>query len=131
MKAKIIAGHVCKFTTSHRKEGKCFFSSLLVISLAAKPWSDGRVDPTISLRLYGTGNRNFACLWAGERRGSGMAGGYGYHRPSQAAEEAIRNAGFELDKSIGGAGESAMREALLAIAKALGVKRPVIVEAHP
>lgn len=107
----------------------------MVVSLAERPSDDGRLDPVISLRLYGTGAKNYACLWvslpAGHRSGSGSAGGYGYHRPSQAAEEAIRNAGFKLDTAIGGVGEEAMREALLAIAEAIGVKRPAIVEAHP
>lgn len=121
-----------KFSTSHRKEGKCFFSSMLVISRAGKPWADGRLDPEISLRLYGTGNKNFACLWISgqDRRGSGSAGGYGYHRPSAAASEAIRNAGISLALDIDGRGEEAMREALLAIAKALKIKRPALVEAY-
>lgn len=135
MKAQIIPNHVCKFTTSHRKEGKCFFSSLSVVSLADKPRFGGRLDPRVTLRLYGTGNRNFACLWVHaepiHRNGSGWAGGYGYHRPSAAAAEAIHNAGFKISADISGGGEEAMREAVLAVAKAAGVKRPAIVEAHP
>jgi hypothetical protein len=135
MKATIVKDHKCKFTTSHRKEGKCFFNSMVIVSLADKPWGDGRIDPKISLRLYGTGNKNFACLWVsmpeGHWNGSDSAGGYGYHRPSQAAEGAIRNAGFKLDKAIGGVGEEAMREALFAIAKAVGVKRPALIESYP
>ncbi len=135
MKAKLIPGHVSKFSISHRKEGKCFFNSISVISLAKKPWSDGRIDPVISLRLYGTGNKNFACLWVNAEpihvNGSGSAGGYGYHRPSAAAAEAIANAGFKLDQDISGVGESAMQEALLAIAKAVKVKRPALILSHP
>lgn len=132
-KATLLADSPNKFSTSHRKEGKCFFNSLLVISLAAKPWRDGRLDPEITLRLYGTGNKNFACLWISgqDRRGSGSAGGCGYHRPSAAAQEAINNAGIALAQPIDGRGEEAMRDALLAIAKALKIKRPVIMEAHP
>lgn len=130
MKLTIKADHACKFSTSHRKEGKCFFKSISVVSLAGKPWDDGRLDPEISLRMYGTGNKNFACLWVSgiDRRGSGSAGGYGYHRPSAAVAEAFSNAGFILDKDIGGAGESAVREAVLALAKALKIKRPALVE---
>lgn len=122
-----------KFSRSHRKEGKCFFNSVSVISLAGKPWADGRLDSEVELRLYGTGAKNFACLWVlgQDRRGSGSAGGYGYHRPSAAAQEAIRNAGISLAINIDGRGEEAIREAMLAIAKALKVKHPVIVEAHP
>lgn len=130
-RATIHAESPNKFSTSHRKEGKCFFSSVSVISLAGKPWGDGRLDPEISLRLYGTGSKNFACLWISghNRRGSGSAGGYGYHRPSAAAQEAINNAGISLALPIDGRGEESMREALLAIARALKIKRPVLVEA--
>lgn len=132
-KATLRADSPNKFNTNHRKEGKCFFSSLDVISLAAKPWHDGRLDSAISLRLYGTGNKNFACLWifGQDRRGSGSAGGYGYHRPSAAAQEAIDNAGITLAQPIDGGGEESMREALLAIARALKVKRPALIESHP
>jgi hypothetical protein len=129
-RATIHAASPNKFSTSHRKEGKCFFNSVSVISLAGKPWGCGRLDPEITLRLYGTGNKNFACLWISgqDRRGSGSAGGYGYHRPSAAAQEAINNAGISLSLPIDGRGEEAIREALLAIARALKVKRPALVE---
>lgn len=131
-KATIHASTPNKFSPSHRKEGKCFFSQLSVVSLSAKPWVNGELSPEITLRLYGTGNKNFACLWirGQDRRGSGSAGGYGYHRPSAAVQEAITNAGISLANPIDGAGEEAVREALLAISKALKVKRPAIVEAH-
>jgi hypothetical protein len=62
--------------------------------------------------------------------GSAKAGGYGYHKGSVALEYAIQNAGFTLSGRIGGVGESAMREALLAIATAIGIKRPALVEAY-
>ena len=126
-----------KWTTSHRKEGKCFFSSMQVISLAEKPRFDGRVYSHIEARMYGTGNINTCCLWVrgvgvnGQcTQGSGQAGGYGYHRPSEAMAAAIRNAGFTLSRDIGGVGEDAMREALLAIAKALKIKRPALIESY-
>lgn len=135
MKATLNTAKPCKFTPSHRKEGKCFFSSMSVVSLSSKPRLDGVLDPAITLRLYGTGSRNSACLWVSHgddyRNGSGQAGGYGYHRPSAAAQEAINNAGFALDTPIDGLGEEAMREALLAIAKCLGVKRPAIIQSQP
>jgi hypothetical protein len=64
------------------------------------------------------------------RNGSGSAGGYGYHRPSAAAQEAIENAGFTLANRIDGVGESAMREAVLAIAAALGYPGAFLHTAH-
>lgn len=126
-----------KWTRSHRKEGKCFFSSFYVVSLADKPDASGRLSARIEARLYGTGNLNTCCLWVfgidanGKcTQGSGQAGGYGYHRPSEALKMAIQNAGFTLSADIGGVGETAMREALLAIAKALKIKKPAIVEVY-
>ena len=126
-----------KFTDSHRKEGKCFFSSMSVISLADKPGTQGVLFPTIEASLYDTGSSNTCCLWVRgtggqfDTHGSGHAGGYGYHRKSAAMQAAIDNAGFTLSQAIGGVGESAMREALLAIAKCIGVKKPAIVESRP
>ena len=62
--------------------------------------------------------------------GSGSAGGYGYHKASAAAAEALRAAGVRLISTdaegrerpadIGGAGESAIIAALFAVGVALG-----------
>ena len=54
---------------------------------------------------------NYAC-------GSGYAGGYGYHKASAAVCNAIDAAGFELDANIHGGGESALVDALKAVALA-------------
>jgi len=123
-----------KWVRSQRKEGKCFFSTMSIISMADKPSIHGRVWPVIEARLYGTGNANTCCLWvsgAGENKvstqGSGRAGGYGYHRPSAALAQAISNAGFTLSRDIAGVGDDAMQEALLAMAKALKIKKPAVV----
>jgi hypothetical protein len=120
-----------KFTTSHRKEkGSYHFSSYIVIDLSAPPAR--RACDTITLRLYSTAARTTCCVWAsGEGRGSGSAGGYGYHRPSAAAQKALNAVGFRFDKDFGGAGDNAIEEALLACAVTLGVKKPAIVVAHP
>jgi hypothetical protein len=135
MKAKILPNHVSRYNPNHRKDDvKVHFSQLSVISLSAKPWSEGRMPEEITLRLYGTGTKNYAAIWIageGDHRGTGQAGGYGYHRPSVAASEAIRNAGIELDEDISGVGDAAIRTALMAIAKALKIKRPALIEAHP
>lgn len=138
MKATYDPNKKTKFTTSHRKEGKCFFSSMSVISLADKPDGHGVLDARIEARLYGNGESNTCCLWvinvdpSGKcTQGSGHAGGYGYHRRSAAMQDAIENAGFTLSQDIGGVGESTMREALLAIAECIGVEKPAIVESHP
>ena len=137
MKATYDPNKPTNFTSSHRKEGKCYFSSMQVISLADKPGMQGVLFPIIEASLYDTGSINTCCIWVRgtggqfDTHGSGHAGGYGYHRKSAAMQAAIDNAGFTLSQAIGGVGESAMREALLAIAKCIGVKKPAIVESRP
>lgn len=87
------------------------------------------------LRLYSAGTKVYACLWihAGENygSGSGWAGGYGYHKQSSAAGSAFRSAGVNLSQSIDGVGDSAIREAMLALGKALKVRNAWIFETHP
>lgn len=143
MKATYNATAKTKFTTSHRKENsKCFFEEYSIVTFdPSQIMPRYRARKIVELRLYGTGNVNFACLWTNTNdhgsRGSGRAGGYGYHRPSAAAGEAIRNAGFELltddgkPMDIGGVGEQAIEQALCAIADAIGIKDYALVRSHP
>ena len=60
--------------------------------------------------------------------GKGKAGGYGYHKESAAIAAAIESAGISLDTDISGVGDGAIKEALSAIANALGFERVLIVE---
>lgn len=60
--------------------------------------------------------------------GHGKAGGGGYCKTSAAIGEAIESAGIELDQDIHGRGESSVREALRAIAHAMGYDGILIVE---
>lgn len=62
--------------------------------------------------------------------GGGRAGGGGYHKPSAALCAALSDAGVNLDENISGAGDGAMEAAIEAIAKAVGVKKPIIHVAH-
>lgn len=55
--------------------------------------------------------------------GYGFAGGSGYCKESQAMADAIDQTGIELSEDIGGRGDSAMRSAVKAIAKAVSGKR--------
>ncbi len=113
---------------AHRRES-AFLREIVAIDLDA-----GRA--AVTLRIYGTQARNYACVWISERKagiyasGSGMAGGYGYHRSSAAAEAALRSAGVTLSDHIGGVGDAAMREAVKAVAHHLGAARIMIHEAH-
>jgi len=77
---------------------------------------DGKIKTPVTLRTYGTNAKNYACLWVncsakGIHTGAGgNAGGYGYHRPSASAYEAITKAGFKLAEAIDGRGDSAIEE---------------------
>lgn len=128
-----------KFTTKHRRETPCYFAQWSAGDLDAEPWPDGTLPELVTLRTYATprGSTVTAALWtqsadrSEHRSGTGSAGGGGYHKASAAAHEAIRNAGIDLSERIDGRGESAIASAVLAIARALGAKRPALITAKP
>lgn len=136
MKATYNKNAKTKFTTFHRKENKCYFDSYSAIVI--RPDYEGKpsVFTPVELRLYSTGISNTAAIWINDSAsdthtsGTGSAGGYGYHRPSAAASEAIRNAGITLDKDISGVGESAIEAAVKAIAEMLGYTDCPVFHAH-
>lgn len=114
-----------KFNINHRKENH-FNRQVTAIAIN----KDGRAYDAVTLRIYVTDAKSYACVWTNSncswenakdcwRNGSGSASGYGYHRASAAVEEAIYNAGIELSEPIGGRGDSAIREAVKAIAEAM------------
>ena len=88
----------------------------------------------------------YCSIWIRDRRngrwyaGNGSAGGYGYHKESAAIGDAIDSAGVQLTGSVSkrngeakgpahihGVGESAIKAALEAIARALGFRKYTIV----
>lgn len=105
------------FRSSHHKDQ--LHSSIKVIN--------DSFEEIIDCRLYFPGTVAYCCLWASNKdkyfSGSGSAGGYGYHKTSAALADAIYNLidsinqeTIRLSKSISGVGETAMEEALLAVA---------------
>jgi hypothetical protein len=145
MKATYNPAAKTKFNSSHRKEKGGFYKEFaLVIPSEYRP---NETHAVATLRLYWPGTVCYACLWVhvpGTRHpfdtpqiqegvhtsGSGSAGGYGYCKMSAAAGEAIRNAGFTLSRSINGVGESAVCEAMHAIAAELGHPEALLHIAH-
>lgn len=111
----------------HRRESS-FRRQLTLIDL-----DEG--EPVATVRFYGNGSRNYCCAWLGKSgahaRGSGWAGGYGYHKDSDAMERALTVAGFTFADHFGGTGESGEDSALAAIAQWFDLPRTVIVRAHP
>ena len=102
---------------------------------------EGRtMQSVIIARIYWSkGATCYACVWVHgssapknpvSTSGGGKAGGYGYHKASAALEAALDDAGVVLSEAIGGRGESAMTDALAAMARALGYRRFHIHNAH-
>jgi hypothetical protein len=119
---------------SHRKENHFYKQITAVVFNRA---TGGAFD-CVTLRLYATDNRHYACVWvhnncawikdgetiaATDCNGSGYAGGWGYHRASAAAGEAIYKAGFDLSEDINGRGNQAIEEAARAIAESIYTDR--------
>lgn len=122
-KATIFPNHKeDKFNVKHRRENQ-FAGSITAFAV----YADGKIIEAATLRTYNSSTKatNTACFWASMpnntryAHGSGHAGGWGYHRPSAAAQQAINNAGFHLSEEIDGRGESAMETAVKAIAELL------------
>ena len=117
-----------RINISHRKEGNAFYSFSLI--------DLDKGEESAVLRLYNSasGSRNYACLWITREpfyaNGSGYAGGYGYHRPSAAAQQAFIGAGVALAEPIDGRGDEAIRGAMLALAAHMGIARPMLLQAH-
>lgn len=115
MKATITSKE-SKFNANHRKENKFYRQYSAIV------FSGENASEAVTLRLYGTEKMTYACVWVHAngiwKSGTGSAGGYGYHRGSAAAGEAIENAGIELSERISGVGNTAINKAITAIAKA-------------
>lgn len=86
-------------------------------------------------RFYCTGQTIHCISWVGNRdlygSGYGKAGGYGYCKASAAMADAIDHAGIKLSKPVAGVGDTAMRDAAVAIGKMLtGCRKFYIHESH-
>ena len=101
--------------------------------------TENGIRELVIARIYASlrrgANRVTCILWTDgshNANASGWASGYGYHRGSAALADAISNAGIKLTENISGCGERAMREALIAIARADCPKARIfgVFEAH-
>lgn len=84
------------------------------------------IETAVTYRIYGTSATSYATVKAYSpsghllASGNGKAGGGGYHRASAALQNACDAAGITLSEDISGIGESAMRDAMVSIARAAG-----------
>lgn len=96
-----------------------------VKTLAVVGVVDNQIRTLVDARFYmGRSSKSstvYASFWVhgGDYlAGHAKASGYGYHKCSAALGSAIRASGIELSSDINGVGDSAMQDALLAIASA-------------
>lgn len=126
----------CKFldgmdAKKHRKENHYLQEFMGVVVI------DDIIRVGVTCRIYGTNSRNYCCIWFNDGNkwgyGSGSAGGYGYHRPSAAFEEAMRSAGVKFSEPINGRGQSVMVDAIQSLLEHLYPQTTVrtVLEANP
>lgn len=132
MKANIEKLRDGERTGSCRKE-KNFTKQWALYSLDQTGYK-GEPCELVCVREYQTDSRAYACIWIHGAEvcghGGGYAGGYGYHMGSAAVEVAIHDAGIILDTAIGGRGDEAIKDAIKAIAEAVGSHNYFVGEAH-
>lgn len=112
------------FKPSYRRNNG-FYCEYIVVS--------PKLEQVITCKLYQPVDTAYACLWvhmADYPSGTGKAGGYGYDKASAAVQEAYTAAGYQLQRSIDGAGEEAIIGALLAIAEYHGLAGCKVFKAH-
>ena len=116
---KIIGFNLRGGTISRKRESFALVGYFVAVDLAT-----GKEPVTLRIYRPHEGSTALACVWinAGDAYGygSGTAGGGGYHKASAAAESAFRAAGVEFDVGIAGAGDSAIRSAIMAVCASLG-----------
>lgn len=103
------------------RQAKHFYNGYKVVTIV-----NGEMVELVDARLGATNSCHYASVWlntryynhdyyntCGSARGSGKAGGYGYHRASAALESAFRRAGMRFEDGCSCKGESAMRDCLM------------------
>ena len=106
-------------------------------------FKNGEFQELVTARCYMSYNSDgaspvYASVWVNGYRnnkqkeyisasGQGRASGYGYHKTSQAIQDALTDAGFTLSEDIGGRGTSCIKSALMAIGDYFGYKKLHIV----
>lgn len=125
--AGLKSGNISK---TNRRDQMLYGFAVVDLDAPVSTWDPETVGPVVELRVYGTKATNSVCVWiscGGQYgNGSGKATGSGYHRPSAAAQYALTAAGVVFSEPIDGRGDDAIRGACMAVARALGVKRPAL-----
>ena len=123
---------------SYRKEKHGLHKQYTLLDLGTAPYilADGTNSYSVPVivRVYYPAQTAYACVWISGKDnysiGKGKAGGCGYDKASAAVDIALRDAGIQLETSIHGVGESAIRGALNASARHFGLTQWTITEAY-
>jgi hypothetical protein len=122
---------------SYRKEKAGLYRQYTVIDLdSAHYLTDGTPQHStpIIIRVYWPAQTAYACAWISTRDnysiGKGKAGGHGYCKESAAIDCALRDAGVQLEHSIHGVGQSAIKDAIAATARFIGLTNWTLTIAH-
>lgn len=140
-----------KFTTKEASNAKNLYGDKEEIkSYQVVAYQKGEFKTPVTVRCWmsrsASASTVYASIWINAKEtyvsGYGSASGYGYHKESAAIGRAIRSAGIKLFGSpygrddsetrnkpayIDGCGDSAIRDALEAITRALGFRKFTIV----
>lgn len=103
------------------RQAKHFYNGYKVVTIV-----NNEMVELVDVRLGATDNCHYASVWlnvryydnnyyntCGSARGTGKAGGYGYHRASAVLESAFSRAGMRFEDGCSCKGESAMRDCLM------------------
>jgi hypothetical protein len=124
---------------SCRKEAHGLYRQYMILDLSAAPYPCAHTGmPThpavVTVRVYWPASTAYACVWLNLTDsyavGKGKAGGYGYCKESAAIDDALRSAGIQLEHSIHGVGEQAVKGALVALAEFAGLTNYTVAIAH-
>jgi len=122
---------------SYRKEKAGLYKQYTVLHLdSAHYLTDGTPQHSmpIIIRVYWPAQVAYACVWISTKDaysiGKGRAGGNGYCKESAAIQDALEDAGIKLQTCIHGVGESAIKEAIHAIARYIGLTNWTLTIAH-
>lgn len=139
-----------EFTNNNVQNGKNLSGDKETIAtLTVVAYKNGEFFEPVRVSWYMGRSNNasmvYCSIWCHSRHrdisvaGIGSAGGYGYHKPSAAFQEALDSAGIKLSgdqygrekhnkpSRVDGCGDSAVDRACMAIVKALGFKKFYVV----
>lgn len=125
----------CDMPMSFReREEKHFYHGYKVVSII-----ENELIELVDARLGATDGNHYCTVWLNTRYiepefyfengfayASAKAGGYGYHKASQALESAMWRAGMKFEIGCGGMGSQCMRDVLLAAGEYLAPKNAIV-----